>query len=134
MKIQMNKSPSWPCKILLVDDNRIIRHLLRLTFVSDNRFVIFEAENIEEALTIVYQEHPVVIILDVMLPGDVSGFEICQRLKSEEQTRSCKIILLSARGQQDDLVHGQEVGADLYIVKPFSPAKLIRQVEELLIG
>lgn len=49
----MNKACFWPCKILLVDDNRIIRHLLRLTFANDERFIIFEAENSEEALLIV---------------------------------------------------------------------------------
>jgi DNA-binding response OmpR family regulator len=128
----MNKACFWPCKILLVDDNRIIRHLLRLTFANDERFIIFEAENSEEALLIVEHEHPEVIILDVMMPGGISGFEVCQLVKSKEETRFCKIILLSARGQQDDLAQGQEAGADLYIVKPFSPSVLIRQVEELL--
>lgn len=121
-------------KILLVDDNRIIRHLLKLTFSDAERFEILEAENGEQALSIAKQQRPDIIILDIMLPDDFDGIQICRIIKSWNDHPQCKIILLSARGQQEDLKLGKNAGADLYITKPFSPQKLITSVDLLLAG
>lgn len=126
-----NPMNSAPLKILFVDDNRIIRHLLRLTFSDSKRFEILEAESAELAVPIVLQQKPAIIILDIMMPGELDGFQLCQMIKSSEETKHSKIILLSAKSQQEDLVRGREVGADRYITKPFSPTALIELVEEL---
>lgn len=115
-------------KILLVDDNRIIRHLLRLTFADSSLFEVFEADSGEQALPIVLREKPEIIILDVLMPGELDGFQICQMIKSWQDTRHCKIILLSAKSQQDDLAQGRQAGADYYVTKPFSPTELIKLV------
>ena len=117
-------------KILLVDDNRVIRHLLRLTFADSLLFQVFEADSGEQALPIVLREKPEIILLDVLMPGELNGFQICHMIKSWQDTRHCKIILLSAKSQQDDLEQGRQAGADHYVTKPFSPTELIRLVTE----
>ncbi len=119
-------------KVLVVDDNRIIRHLLRLTFSNQARYEIFEADSGEQALPLVLRERPDVILLDILMPGELDGVELCKMIKSWEDCRKCKIIFLSGCGQQQDLKLGMEVGADLYITKPFSPMQLLESVEKLL--
>ena len=111
-------------KILLVDDNRVIRHLLRLTFADRQLFQVIEADSGEKALPIVLREQPEIIILDVLMPGELNGFQICHMIKSWQDTRHCKIILLSAKSQQDDLEQGRQAGADHYVTKPFSPDRV----------
>lgn len=120
-----------PYKVLFVDDNRIIRHLLRLTFADAGSYQIFEAGSYEEALPIIKQDHPSLIVLDVMMPGKLNGLELCKLIKSSHEYHYCKIIILSARTQQDDIELGINAGADLYVTKPFSPVKLIQIVEQL---
>lgn len=116
-------------KVLIVDDNRIIRQLLRLTFSNTSRFQLFEADSGEQALPLVISQKPDYIILDVMMPGELNGYQICQMIKSWKDTCHSKIIILSARGQQDDLETGYKSGADHYIVKPFSPAELMQWID-----
>lgn len=120
-----------PYKILFVDDNRIIRHLLRLTFADAGRYQIFEAGSYDEALPIIKQELPSLILLDVMMPGKFNGLELCKLVKSRHEHHDCKIIILSARTQQDDIQLGINAGADVYVTKPFSPVKLIQIIEQL---
>ncbi len=120
----MDKTIVNKIKILLVDDNRIIRHLLKLTF-SDNRFELFEAESSDTALLMIAEQKPDYVILDVMMPGELDGFQICQEVKSWPGTRNCKIILLTARTQQHDFDLGKQAGADFYLTKPFSPTELL---------
>lgn len=115
-------------KILIVDDNRIIRHLLRMTFF-DKRFELFEAECSNIVLPIITDQKPDYIILDVMMPGELNGFQICQQVKACKDTRDCKIILLSARSQQQDFDLGKQVGADFYMTKPFSPKELLSLID-----
>lgn len=115
-------------KILIVDDNRIIRHLLKLTF-SDNRFELFETECSETALSMIAEQKPDYVILDVMMPGELNGFQICQEVKSWPDTLHCKIILLTARSQQQDFDLGKQVGADFYLTKPFSPKELLALID-----
>jgi two-component system alkaline phosphatase synthesis response regulator PhoP len=80
---------------------------------------------------LVRNHHPALIILDVMLP-DISGLEICRVLKEDNETRGIKIIILSAKGQENEKEEGLHAGADLYIAKPFSYEDLIGEIEELL--
>lgn len=119
-------------KVLLVDDNRIIRHLLHLTFSNQARYQLFEADSGEQALPIVLRERPEIILLDILMPGELDGVELCRMIKSWEDCRKCKIVFLSGCGQQQDLKLGMEAGADLYIIKPFSPIQLLASVEKLL--
>lgn len=118
-------------KILIVDDNRIIRHLLRLTFSDAEKFEIFEADSGEQVLPLVIKEKPEIVILDVMLPGDLDGFQICQMIKNNVQTQLCSVLLLSARTQKHDLEQGKQAGADHYITKPFSPLELMNLIDQI---
>lgn len=124
--------PPSPHKILIVDDNRIIRHLLQLTFQDNARFQILEADCGEAALKLVESEHPDLILLDVMMPGEFNGFQVCQIIKSRQESQHCKVILLSARCQQSDLEQGREAQADHYVTKPFSPKELLILVDSML--
>ena len=121
-----------PHKILIVDDNRIIRHLLKLTFEDTARFQILEADCGDAALMLTTNEHPDLIILDVMMPGELNGFEVCNIIKSRPDSKDCKVVLLSARCQQSDIEQGREAKADHYVTKPFSPTELLALVESLL--
>jgi len=114
-------------KILLVDDNRIIRQLLKLTF-ADSRFKLFEAECGEQALAIIADEKPDYVFLDVKMPGELDGLQVCQLVKASDETRHCKIILLTALSQQEGFDSGIQAGADFCISKPFSPAELLSLV------
>lgn len=119
---------SMPLKILIVDDNQTLRHLLKLTF-SDSRFELHEADSCLTALPKILKLKPDYVILDVMMPGELNGFQICSMVKSWPDTQSCKIILLTALTEQRDLENGQEAGADFYVTKPFSPKNLLSLIE-----
>ncbi len=118
-------------KILIVDDQLEVRRLVEMTLkVSD--YQIFKATTGEEAVEIVKSEKPDLIIMDVMMPGGMDGFEATKILKNDPETKECKIIMLTAKGQQADREKGIEAGADDYFIKPFSPLELIRKVEDVL--
>ena len=85
----------------------------------------------EEALMLVEEEEPDLVILDWMLP-DISGIEICRQLKTRPKTRTLPVIMLTARGEEDDRVRGLESGADDYVVKPYSPSEMIARVQAVL--
>jgi DNA-binding response OmpR family regulator len=125
-----NETNTDKTKILIVDDNRIIRQLIRLTFSTDPEFELLEAENGQQALDLVNQEHPDYLVLDIMMPGDLNGFQVCEKIKSNPETQDCVVILLSARCQQDDFAEGSRVGADQYVTKPFSPTDLIKLIKQ----
>ena len=85
----------------------------------------------EEALMLVEEEEPDLVILDWMLP-DIAGIEICRQLKTRPKTRTLPVIMLTARGEEDDRVRGLESGADDYVVKPYSPSEMIARVQAVL--
>ncbi len=118
-------------KILLVEDDPSIRTLIRITLASD-RFEILEAEDGSSALQLVDAVHPDLVLLDVGLPGELDGFEVCRTIKNNPNTSDITVIMLTAYGQESDILKGQDVGADSYFVKPFSPLSLLRKVDELL--
>ncbi|MDO9107089.1 MAG: response regulator [Methylovulum sp.] len=128
MPIIVNED-DYPTTLLIVDDNPDIRDLLRLTF-SDGNYQLFEAENGSEALDIILKEKPDIILLDIMMPGEIDGLAVCDFVKSSMLKRS-RIILLSAKSQQEDFKKGYEAGADIYVAKPFSPIALLELVENL---
>jgi len=118
--------------ILVVDDQDELRLLISLSLQALGRIV--EAANAEQALTLFAAERPGVVMLDIWLGPGESGLDVCARLRQDPANAGVKIVLLSACGQQSDVAAGMAVGADLYIVKPFSPIELIDAVSGLLAG
>jgi len=120
-------------KILIVDDESYIRSLIEqsLEELEDNGVDFFTAENGEQALEIIKTENPQLVFLDVMMPK-MNGMEVCRRVKKELNMEDVYIVLLTAKGQELDRIKGQQVGADIYITKPFSPEALLKKAREVL--
>jgi two-component system, OmpR family, alkaline phosphatase synthesis response regulator PhoP len=120
-------------KILIVDDEAHIRMLIEQTLeeLEDDGIEFFAAENGEIALAIIQEEKPDVVFLDVMMPK-MNGMEVCKKVKKEWNMKDVFIILLTAKGQEIDRLKGQEVGADVYMTKPFDPEVLLRKAKEVL--
>lgn len=113
-------------RILVVDDESNMRNLLRL-YLAQSGFEVTEARNGNEALTLISQ--PIdLIILDVMMP-DLDGWEVCSKIRETQQT---PILMLTARTETKDKVHGLNIGADDYLTKPFEQDELIARVNALL--
>ncbi|MBM3319774.1 MAG: response regulator [Candidatus Eisenbacteria bacterium] len=117
-------------KILVVDDEVYILHILDFSLGAEGYEVLTAADG-EEAVRLARTEKPDLIVLDIMMPK-VDGFEACRRLKADPETSPIPVILLTAKGREVDRQVGMEVGADDYIVKPFSPTRLIEKIENYL--
>lgn len=117
-------------KILIVDDEEDILELITFNLAREG-YKVFTADNGEKALKIAKSEIPDMIILDLMLPG-IDGLEVARSLKSRDSTKSIPIIMLSAKGDESDIVSGLELGADDYVTKPFSPKILIARIRAVL--
>jgi two-component system, OmpR family, response regulator ResD len=113
--------------ILLVDDEEAILEILEMNLEREG-FKVLKADSGQAALQQVRSGNPDLIMLDVGLP-DMSGFEVCQKLR---QATQAPIIMVTARGQDEDKIHGLETGADDYIVKPFNPKELVARVKAML--
>lgn len=113
--------------ILVVDDEERIRRLIRM-YLEREEFVVEEAENGELALEMALKKEYDVILLDVMMPV-MDGLEMCEYLREEKNT---PVIMLTAKGEESNRVQGFEVGADDYIVKPFSPREVVLRVKAVL--
>ncbi|MGH2489431.1 MAG: response regulator transcription factor [Candidatus Limnocylindria bacterium] len=109
--------------VLIVDDDPKIRELLRLYVEREGHRVAFAADG-QEALAVARQSRPDLVLLDVMLPG-LDGFEVCQQLRAGSDV---PVVLLTARSGDSDKVVGLDIGADDYVVKPFSPRELMARV------
>ena len=120
-------------KILFVDDHIHIRVILEQTLegFEDAGVELLSAGDGTEAWNIVQAERPDLVILDVMMPG-LSGYKVCQRIKSDPDFSHAYVIMLTARGQAIDHERSVEVGANEYITKPFSPKRLIKRVAKIL--
>ena len=116
--------------ILIVDDEAPIRDMLRVALEMAD-YQCLEAEDAQQAHAIVVDEKPSLILLDWMLPG-TSGIELARRLKKDELTAAIPIIMLTAKGEEDNKVQGLETGADDYITKPFSPRELVARLKAVL--
>ncbi len=116
--------------ILIVDDEPAIRDMLRLALEMAG-YHCLEAENAQQAYGLIVDNKPNLILLDWMMPG-TSGIELARRLKREELTAEIPIIMLTAKGEEDNKIQGLEVGADDYITKPFSPRELIARLKAVL--
>jgi len=116
--------------ILVVDDQDELRLLISLSLQSLGRIV--EAANAEQALARFAAERPDLVVLDIWLGPGASGLDVCAELRRDPANAATRIILLSACGQQSDIAAGMQAGADLYVVKPFSPVELIEAVSGLM--
>ena len=116
--------------VLVVEDEPAQREVLAYNLEAEG-FRVATAGNGEEALMLVAEEAPDLIVLDWMLPN-VSGIEVCRRLKSRSETKAVPIIMLSARSEEVDRVRGLETGADDYVVKPYSVGELMARVRNQL--
>ncbi|ADC62574.1 phosphate regulon transcriptional regulator PhoB [Allochromatium vinosum] len=116
--------------ILVIDDEPDIREVMRFALESSD-FRVMEAGHADEARKLLSNETPDLILLDWMLPGR-SGLELAQQLKQNPKTKSIPIIMISARGEEEDRVKGLDTGADDYIAKPFSPREMVARVKAVL--
>jgi len=117
-------------KILAVDDEEDILELLRFNLTKEG-FAVIGAASGEEALKFARAEKPELILLDLLLPG-IDGLEVARRLKKDASTKEIPIIMVTAKGEEADIVTGLEVGAEDYITKPFSRKVLVARVRAVL--
>jgi DNA-binding response OmpR family regulator len=120
-------------RILIVEDQPDIRKLIRMTLEFSD-FEIHEAQDGESGLNMARAIKPHVMLLDVMMPGLLDGYQVCQRIKSDAELKQIQVVMLTARGQATDIATGEASGADAYLVKPFSPLELIDRVEAMVEG
>lgn len=120
-------------KLLIVDDEAHIRMLIEQTLeeLEDEGVEFLTADNGEQALEIIQAENPQLVFLDVMMPK-MNGMEVCRRIKKELAMDDVYIVLLTAKGQELDRLKGQEVGADVYMTKPFDPDVILSKAKEVL--
>ena len=116
--------------LLLIEDDPDISELIQYN-LEKNGFKVLVAEDGEEGLHKAETKKPSLILLDLMLPG-MDGLEVCRKLKQGEQTRGIPVIMVTAKGEEPDIVIGLEMGADDYVTKPFSPRELVARIRALL--
>lgn len=118
-------------RVLIVEDQTDIRKLIRMTLEFED-YEIHEASDGSFGLRLAGAVRPDLVLLDVMMPGDMDGLQVCRAIKTDPALKGIKVVLLSARGQARDLEAGKQAGADEYLVKPFSPLQLIDTIERLM--
>lgn len=119
-------------RILIVDDEPYVTRALGFVLKKEEYgFEVEMASNGEEALRCIKKKRPDILFLDIMMPK-IDGYEVTRRLKKDPKTRSIYIMLLTAKGQEEDREKGLKLGADDYITKPFSPSGLVKKVQKVL--
>ncbi len=116
--------------LLVVEDEEDLRELLVYNLAREG-FRVTAVDSGEQALVKAGREHPDLVVLDLMLPG-MDGLEVCRSLKSHDETAIVPIVMLTAKGEESDIVAGLELGADDYITKPFSPRVLSARIKAVL--
>ena len=116
--------------VLIADDEPHVVELVRMT-LEDDRVRVFDAADGESALSMAEAVAADLVLLDVHLP-DLSGLEVCRRLRADGRFGSTRVVMLTAAAQQDDVARGLAAGADEYLTKPFSPVRLLSLVERLV--
>ncbi len=114
-------------KVLIVDDEESVRELIEL-YLKKEGFKAIHAKDGKEALRLNGEQHPDLIILDLMLPG-LDGWEVCRQIRTSSKV---PIIMLTARAEEVDRIVGLELGADDYVIKPFSPREMVARVKAIL--
>jgi DNA-binding response OmpR family regulator len=120
-------------KILIVDDEPHIRLLLEQTLeeLEEKGVTLLLADNGESAVEIIRKERPNLVLLDIMMPK-LNGFDVCNKVKNELNMKDVYIIMLTAKGQEFDKKRGEQVGADVYMTKPFNPDAIVEMVSNVL--
>ncbi len=116
--------------ILIIEDEEDILELIKHT-VAKEGYKVLTAMSGEQGLELARADLPDLIILDLMLPG-LSGIDVCRLLKNDPKTQRLSVIILSAKGEESDIVTGLEIGADDYLTKPFSPRVLVARIRTVL--
>ena len=118
-------------RVLIVEDQADIRKLIRMTLEFEP-YEIHEAANGTDGLRLAGEVMPDLILLDVMMPGELDGLQVCAQVRANPALRATRVVLLTARGQTQDRDAGEHAGADEYLIKPFSPLQLIETIERLM--
>jgi len=114
-------------KILIVEDQADLRKLMQMTLGLEDH-ELHEAGDAHAGWELALAVLPDLVLLDIMMPGKMDGLDLCRMLKADPRTRHCKVILVSARGHRNDMQIGLDAGADDYLLKPYSPMRLLEVV------
>jgi len=118
-------------KALIVEDQPDIRKLIVMTLEFED-LELHQADNGADGWRLAQGLRPQIMLLDVMMPGELDGYQVCRKVKSDPVlSRTTKVVLLTARGQQSDFEQGQKAGCDAYLTKPFSPLELLDTIDRL---
>ncbi|MEE8466519.1 MAG: response regulator [Dehalococcoidia bacterium] len=117
--------------ILIADDEEAVRALIAATLVDSSKYRVLMAVDGEEALRLVREEKPDLLLLDIMMPKK-NGYEVCQELKENQSTKDIKVVMLTALAGSIGRQKALGLGADEYFTKPFSPMKLLQVVERMI--
>jgi len=120
-------------KILIVDDEAFIRLLIEQTLedLEDKNVQIFSTDNGEDALKIIQDEKPQLVFLDIMIPR-MSGYDVCKTIRLDLKMLDVYIVMLTAKGQEADKMLSEELGANIFITKPFDPDEILSIAEKVL--
>lgn len=119
-------------KILIVDDQDVIRKMMRLAL--SGRYELYEAADSAAAWDVLQKVHPDAVILDIMMPGGVDGYQLCEKIRQDDGLQKIYVVMVTARGQAADRDKGLAAGANAYFVKPFSPLSLAYHLDAALSG
>lgn len=115
-------------KVLIVDDQDAIRKMLRLTLAG--RYELIEAAEAAAAWEAIRRQRPQAVILDIMMPGEMDGYQLCEKIRADRELCGMHVVMVTARGQEADRQKGIATGTDAYFVKPFSPLALARHLDD----
>jgi two-component system, OmpR family, phosphate regulon response regulator PhoB len=118
-------------RILIIEDQADIRRLIRWTLEFED-YEIHEAPNGPDGLEQAKSLQPDLVLLDVMMPGGLDGFQVCEQIKADARLARTPVVILTARSQERDRQAGERVGADAFLAKPFSPMQLVETVSNML--
>ncbi len=117
--------------VLVIDDQVTVRRLVEMTLQARG-IKVLQAESGEKGIEIARSEHPDLVLMDIMMPGGMDGFEAVRTLRGDAEVRDCPIIMLTAKDQAPERARAFESGVDDYLAKPFKLNDLIRKVENIL--
>ncbi len=119
--------------VLIIDDHADLRRLVSWSLeMLEDEVELVEAKDGSTGLEVARRVRPDLVLLDVMMPGELNGLEVCRRIRADADLVATRIVLLSARGQAADVKAGLAAGAHSYMVKPFSPQRLLDTATQLL--
>ena len=118
-------------RVLIIEDQADIRRLIRWA-LQPGKHEFFEASTGQAGLDSLAVSRPDIVLLDVMMPGGLDGYQVCQKIRAAEATATTPILMLTARAFESDRQESMQAGASDFLAKPFSPAELLKRVDELL--